>query len=177
MVGSWSCYRCLKTTGRMNGTCLICRPCWRAIRAAGLRWCNGCKQAVEARHYADTRMCCLACRAGEWPRISDRANARRRERYQADAAFREARKAEARKQWEGRAYKLRVLREEPTQRPTCADDIIAHLKVFRLTTAELSEATGYTFGTVRNRLWALRRAGAICRTGNKQWVYVYGENE
>jgi hypothetical protein len=55
---------------------------------------------------------------------------------------------------------------------TCEAAILAHLKVFRLTTREISVATGFSFDYVKQVLWKLRKAGRIRRLNSQRWEIV-----
>jgi hypothetical protein len=58
---SWSCYRCLKTTGR-HGASKLCKKCWSALRAANLKWCHACKTAGPAKTWHEGSRMCYDCR-------------------------------------------------------------------------------------------------------------------
>lgn len=55
---------------------------------------------------------------------------------------------------------------------TAREAILKHLKVFRLTTRELSEATGFSFLYVKQVLWILHREGKVRRLNSQRWEIV-----
>jgi predicted amidophosphoribosyltransferase len=53
---SWSCYRCLTTTGRATSSDL-CAQCRATLAASGLGWCCECKAAGSDVRFGRCRAC------------------------------------------------------------------------------------------------------------------------